>query len=74
MTEQDQRAAALLSNMNANAIGLEGAVRWLVHTDSVSKLRRMVFHRRELGLQFRAEIGLRFGRIDAFTALAHGDR
>ncbi len=31
MTEQHQRAAALLGDMNANAIGFDGSVRWLVH-------------------------------------------
>ena len=73
MTEQHERAAALLGDMNADAIGLNGTVRRLTHGDSVSGMRRMVLHRRELGLHFSAEIGLRFGRIDVFTALAQGD-
>src|ERR1700727_3088995 len=83
MTEQHQRAAALLRDMDADAIGFDRAVRWLAHVDSLSGLRRrenrsvsglrMILHRCELGFHFSAEIGLRFGRIDALTALAQGN-
>ena len=83
MTEQHERTAALLSDMNADAVGFDCAVRWLAHADSLSGLRRrehrsvsglrMILHRCELGFNFSAEIGLRFGRIDVFTALAQGN-
>src|SRR5580658_9873646 len=73
MTQQHQWSAALLSDVNADTIGLDGTVHWLVHGDSVSGMRRMILHRSELGFHFSAEISLRLGCIHSLTALAQGD-
>src|ERR1700733_601928 len=72
MTEQYQRAAALLSDVNADTVGLDGTVRWFAHADRLPGLR-MILHRSELGFHFSAEISLRLGCIHSLTAFAQGD-
>src|SRR5580698_2511230 len=74
MAQQHHRSRALLGEMNANPIGLDRSMCYLVHGVSVSGLSRMVLHRREFCLDFCAEKSLRLRRLQAFAALPHGDR